>query len=62
MIDARFKRALVLALLFDFLAVPASAAPVKILMLGTSLTQGYGLPPGAEIPGWRRGGPGVAGL
>ena len=29
---------------------PASAAPVKILMLGTSLTQGYGLPPGTEIP------------
>lgn len=26
------------------------AAPVKILMLGTSLTQGYGLPPGTEIP------------
>jgi acyl-CoA thioesterase-1 len=50
MIDARFKRALVLALLFGFLVVPASAAPVKILMLGTSLTQGYGLPPGAEIP------------
>ncbi|HEY2068553.1 MAG TPA: arylesterase [Rhizomicrobium sp.] len=26
------------------------AAPVKILMMGTSLTQGYGLPPGTEIP------------
>jgi acyl-CoA thioesterase-1 len=30
--------------------IPAAAAPVKILMLGTSLTQGYGLPPGTEIP------------
>ncbi|HEY0265614.1 MAG TPA: arylesterase [Rhizomicrobium sp.] len=27
----------------------ASAAPVKILALGTSLTQGYGLPPGTEF-------------
>ena len=26
-----------------------SAAPVKILALGSSLTQGYGLPPGAEF-------------
>jgi acyl-CoA thioesterase-1 len=31
---------------------PKSGAkpPVKILALGTSLTQGYGLPPGTEIP------------
>jgi len=50
MIDARFKRAFLLVLLFGFLAAPGNAAPVKILMLGTSLTQGYGLPPGAEIP------------
>ena len=28
----------------------ASAAPIKILAIGTSLTQGYGLPPGTEIP------------
>lgn len=28
---------------------PAFAAPVKILALGTSLTQGYGLPPGTEL-------------
>ncbi len=28
----------------------ATAAPVKILALGTSLTQGYGLPPGTEFP------------
>jgi acyl-CoA thioesterase-1 len=31
------------------LAGPAHAAPVKILALGTSLTQGYGLPPGTEF-------------
>src|SRR5687767_6335735 len=24
--------------------------PIKIMALGTSLTQGYGLPPGTEIP------------
>lgn len=29
---------------------PALAAPVKILALGSSLTQGYGLPPGTEFP------------
>jgi acyl-CoA thioesterase-1 len=28
----------------------AAAQPVKILALGTSLTQGYGLPPGTEFP------------
>ena len=31
-------------------AQPALAAPVKILALGSSLTQGYGLPPGTEFP------------
>ncbi len=30
-------------------AGPARAAPVKILALGSSLTQGYGLPPGTEF-------------
>jgi acyl-CoA thioesterase-1 len=30
-------------------AGPAVAAPLKILALGTSLTQGYGLPPGTEF-------------
>ncbi|HEV2562902.1 MAG TPA: arylesterase [Rhizomicrobium sp.] len=30
-------------------AASAVAAPVKILALGTSLTQGYGLPPGTEF-------------
>lgn len=28
----------------------ASTAPVTVLALGTSLTQGYGLPPGTEFP------------
>ena len=28
----------------------AHAAPLKILAFGTSLTQGYGLPPGTEYP------------
>jgi acyl-CoA thioesterase-1 len=31
-------------------AGPASATPFKILALGSSLTQGYGLPPGTEFP------------
>ena len=30
-------------------ARPVWAAPVKILAMGTSLTQGYGLPPGTEF-------------
>ena len=30
-------------------AAPALAKPVNILALGTSLTQGYGLPPGTEF-------------
>jgi acyl-CoA thioesterase-1 len=30
-------------------AGPVLAAPIKILALGTSLTQGYGLPPGTEF-------------
>jgi acyl-CoA thioesterase-1 len=29
--------------------LPVVAAPIKILALGTSLTQGYGLPPGTEF-------------
>ncbi|MBS0275556.1 MAG: arylesterase [Proteobacteria bacterium] len=33
-----------------FVSAAAVAAPVKILAIGTSLTQGYGLPPGTEIP------------
>jgi acyl-CoA thioesterase-1 len=42
---------LFLAVFFALAIVaPSTAAPVRILMLGTSLTQGYGLPPGTEIP------------
>jgi acyl-CoA thioesterase-1 len=37
--------------LFALLVVSSAwGAPIRVLMLGTSLTQGYGLPPGAEIP------------
>jgi acyl-CoA thioesterase I len=53
MMPPRFKRlAEVILVLTAFgLGFGAStAAPLKILMLGTSLTQGYGLPPGTEIP------------
>jgi acyl-CoA thioesterase-1 len=31
-------------------AAKVASGPVRILALGTSLTQGYGLPPGTEIP------------
>ena len=41
-----FKAFVIAALL---LAGPAAAAPVHILALGSSLTQGYGLPPGTEF-------------
>lgn len=49
---ARFKQT---ALLVLFLVVStargeALSTPVKILMFGTSLTQGLGLPPGTELP------------
>ena len=49
---ARFKR----TVLFVFFLIAAGGnadatkAPVKILMFGTSLTQGLGLPPGTELP------------
>jgi acyl-CoA thioesterase-1 len=46
----RFKRALATFAVCLIAAAPAWAAPVKILAIGTSLTQGYGLPPGTEIP------------
>jgi acyl-CoA thioesterase-1 len=39
----------VVALAFLFFATPAFAAPVKILALGTSLTQGYGVAPGLDF-------------
>ena len=47
----RFKRAAILTLGLMVATVNAeAAAPVKILMFGTSLTQGLGLPPGTELP------------
>jgi len=48
---ARFKRTALLAIATLALSAPVVAkAPVKILMFGTSLTQGLGLPPGTELP------------
>jgi acyl-CoA thioesterase I len=45
-----FKAMISTVLICVLMAVgPALAAPVKILALGTSLTQGYGLPPGTEF-------------
>ncbi len=44
-----FKTLITVLLLFMAGAGQASAAPVEILALGTSLTQGYGLPPGTEF-------------
>src|SRR6267154_2679943 len=48
-----FKALLSIVLFLAFALVVgaerAAAAPVKILALGTSLTQGYGLPPGTEF-------------
>lgn len=50
MTRARFKHILAPVLLILAIAAPANAAqPVKILAFGTSLTQGYGLPPGTEF-------------
>jgi len=48
----RFKKLAALLLLLPMAAMPAAGAtaPVKILMFGTSLTQGLGLPPGTELP------------
>jgi acyl-CoA thioesterase-1 len=40
----------VAALLFLFASlIPSTAAPIKILALGTSLTQGFGVPPGQDF-------------
>src|SRR6201999_2523954 len=44
-----FKRIMAVLAVAAALTVPAAAAPIKILALGTSLTQGYGLPPGTEF-------------
>lgn len=38
------------AMAVALLWTPVWAGPVKILAMGTSLTQGYGLPPGTEFP------------
>jgi acyl-CoA thioesterase-1 len=47
----QFKRSAAAIVLFAILCGSASAAaPVRILMFGTSLTQGLGLPPGTELP------------
>jgi len=47
--NSRFKQAFVFAAaLLALTSGPVRAAPVKILAFGTSLTQGYGLPPGTE--------------
>lgn len=48
---SQIKRAFFVAplILLLGLAMPAAAAPIKILALGTSLTQGLGLPPGTEL-------------
>jgi acyl-CoA thioesterase I len=43
------RAALAAAAALTFAARPADCAPVKILAMGTSLTQGYGLPPGTEL-------------
>src|SRR6478735_1842673 len=47
----RFLLSIVLLplIILGVMAGPARAAPVKILALGSSLTQGYGLPPGTEF-------------
>ena len=44
-----FKTLSIVALVFMAAAGQADAKPVKILALGSSLTQGYGLPPGTEF-------------
>src|SRR3569833_2905530 len=41
--------AVLLYLLGLFVTSPAAAAPIKILALGTSLTQGYGVAPGMDF-------------
>ncbi|MGH6827985.1 MAG: arylesterase [Rhizomicrobium sp.] len=45
----KFLISTTLALSLAFIAHPALARPIQILALGTSLTQGYGLPPGTEF-------------
>jgi acyl-CoA thioesterase-1 len=48
---ARFKQLALFALWLSVLCGQAvAAAPLRLLAFGTSLTQGYGLPPGTELP------------
>ena len=49
MSTARFKRMLSMIMLLVLAGAGAHAAPVKILALGTSLTQGYGVAPGLDF-------------
>ncbi len=49
MSTARFKRMLSMIALLVLAGAGAHAAPVKILALGTSLTQGYGVAPGLDF-------------
>ncbi|HEY0106276.1 MAG TPA: arylesterase [Rhizomicrobium sp.] len=49
MTTARFKQWMGFAAAFVMSVAAAQAAPVKILALGTSLTQGYGVPPGLDF-------------
>lgn len=50
MSSPRFKHILSgILLAIAFLAPAMAAQPIKILAFGTSLTQGYGLPPGTEF-------------
>jgi acyl-CoA thioesterase-1 len=49
MSTARFKHMLSMIAVLVFAATGALAAPVKILALGTSLTEGYGVPPGLDF-------------
>jgi acyl-CoA thioesterase-1 len=48
--EGEWKAMLLFIIVAFFIATPAHASPIKILAIGTSLTQGYGLPPGTEIP------------
>jgi acyl-CoA thioesterase-1 len=43
------KTASLIITILALLAAPAWGAPLKLTALGTSLTQGYGLPPGTEF-------------
>jgi acyl-CoA thioesterase-1 len=49
MSTARFKHMLSMIAVLVFAATSTLAAPVKILALGTSLTEGYGVPPGLDF-------------